>query len=135
MEVSDMGISKEQQRAKKAWELVSSVPAGDKMDKYASLAKSAPVMILTNGLGQTLAFVISKSKQGNEYAAIFDHLDEWLSENVAWSGSISGKGKLMERIINENSQIYRIATEEALAFLGWIKRFAGAKESKNEGDK
>ncbi len=130
-----MAISKEQQRAKKAWELVSAIPAGDKMDKYASLAKTAPVMILTNGLGQTLAFVISKSKKGNEYSAIFEHLDTWLSENVAWSGSISGKGKLMERIINDNSQIYRIATEEALAFLGWIKRFAGAKESKDEGDK
>lgn len=130
-----MAISKEQQRAKKAWELVNAIPTGDKMDKYASLAKSAPVMILTNGLGQTLAFVISKSKKGNEYSALFEHLDLWLSENVMWTGNVSGRGKLMERIINENSQIYRLATEEALAFLGWIKRFAGAKESKDEGDK
>jgi len=60
-----MAISKEQQRAKRAWELVSIIPDGEKMDKYASLAKNAPVMILTNGLGQTLAFLISKSKKGN----------------------------------------------------------------------
>jgi CRISPR-associated protein Cmr5 len=133
MEVSSMAISKEQQRAKRAWELVSIIPDGEKMDKYASLAKNAPVMILTNGLGQTLAFLISKSKKGNEYSALFEHLDLWLSENITWTGNISGRGKIMERIINEKSQIYRIATIEALAFLGWIKRFAGAKESKDEG--
>lgn len=129
-----MSISKEQQRAKKAWELINTIPPGEKMDKYASLAKSAPVMILANGLGQTIAFFISKSNGSNEYASLLEHLDIWLYENVAWSGDISGKGKLMERIINENSQGYRMATEEALAFLSWIKRFAGAKESKNEGD-
>ncbi|PIW88062.1 MAG: type III-B CRISPR module-associated protein Cmr5, partial [Nitrospirae bacterium CG_4_8_14_3_um_filter_41_47] len=47
-----MITSKEQERAKKAWDLVNETPK-TVIDKYASLAKSAPVMILTNGLGQT----------------------------------------------------------------------------------
>ena len=130
-----METSNEQKRAIRAWELVNSIP-DDRIEKYSSLAKSAPVMILTNGLGQTLAYMISKSKEGNEYSTLFEHLDSWLSSNVVWSGNTSGKGKLMERVIAEDSQGYRMATEEALAFLAWIKRFAGgAKESKEEVDK
>jgi len=33
---------------------------------------------------------------------------------------------LIEKVINESSQIYRMVTEETLAFLSWIKRFATA---------
>lgn len=119
-----MIISKEQKRAKKAWDLVNSVPSSA-IDNYASLVKSAPVMILTNGLGQTLAFAISKAKN-KEYKLLYDHLNEWLSENVIWSKNEDIDDSLIERVINEKAQGYRMATEEALAFLAWVKRFATA---------
>jgi CRISPR-associated protein Cmr5 len=119
-----MITSKEQERAKKAWELVNSVPNAT-IDSYAALAKSAPVMILTNGLGQTLAFTISKAKS-KEYKLLYDHLNEWLSENVTWSKNDDIDDNLIERVINEKAQGYRMATEEALAFLAWVKRFATA---------
>lgn len=126
-----METSNEHRRARKAWELVNSIP--DKIiQKYSSLAKSAPVMILTNGLGQTLAFFISKSNGKNEYALLYDHLSQWLSENTVWSKDNTAK-ELIERIINETSQGYRMTTEEALAFLSWIKRFASAKTPEEDG--
>ncbi len=130
-----METSNEQKRAIRAWELVDSIP-DDRIEKYSSLAKSAPVMILTNGLGQTLAYFISKSNGANEYSLLYNHLNVWLSENVVWSAGNTEKRELIERVINENTYGYRMATEEALAFLSWIKRFAGAKDSNNdEGDK
>ncbi len=116
--------SKEQKRAKKAWELVSNIK-NDTIDKYAALAKSAPVMILTNGLGQTLAFYISKGKN-KEYSLLYSHLNEWLSDNVIWTENQDIDDTLIERVIHEKSQAYRMATEEALAFLAWVKRFATA---------
>lgn len=116
--------SKEQERAKKAWDLVSSVP-NTTIDSYAALVKSAPVMILTNGLGQTLAFFISKGK-GREYNLLYNHLNAWLSDNVVWSANEDIDDTLIERVIHEKSQGYRMATEEALAFLAWVKRFATA---------
>lgn len=116
--------SKEQERAKKAWDLVNSVKADD-IEKYAALSKSAPVMVLTNGLGQTLAFFISK-KKSKEYSLLYNHLNEWLSDNVAWSENEDIADDLIERVIHEKSQSYRMATEEALAFLAWVKRFATA---------
>src|SRR3989304_8979226 len=118
--------SREQERAKKAWELVNEVPA-NKIKEYASVVKSAPVMILTNGLGQALAFIISKSKS-KEYSLLYDHLNKWLSGNVVWTQSEDISNDLIERVINEKSQGYRMATEEALAILAWVKRFATALE-------
>ena len=123
--------SKEQIRARIAWELVNEVPA-KVIDDYASLVKSAPVMILTNGLGQTLAFFISK-KSDLKYKLLYNHLDKWLSENVAWTKNENVTDDLIDRVINEGSQGYRMATEEALAFLAWMKRFAMAL-SKDGGD-
>lgn len=119
-----MIISKEQERAKMAWELASAVP-NHLIDDYASIVKSAPVMILTNGLGQALAFIISKSKS-KEYSLLYDHLNKWLAGNVVWTQNEDISNDLIERVIHEKSQGYRMATEEALAFLAWIKRFATA---------
>ena len=121
-----MIVSKEQERAKMAWELANAVP-NHLIDNYASVVKSAPVMILTNGLGQALAFIISKSKS-KEYRLLYDHLNKWLSGNVVWTQSEDISNDLIERVIHEKSQGYRMATEEALAFLAWVKRFATALE-------
>jgi len=118
-----MITSKEQERAKKAWELVNEIPK-TVIKKYASLAKSAPVMILTNGLGQTLAFFISKSNGRNEYNLLYNHLNKWLDDNIPWTPNEDRGDDLIDKVINEKSQIFRMATEEALAFLSWVKRFA-----------
>lgn len=120
-----MITSKEQERAKRAWELVNETPK-TVIEKYASLAKSAPVMILTNGLGQTLAFFISKSNGRNEYNLLYNHLNNWLDGNIPWTPNEDLGDDLIEKVINEKSQIYRMATEESLAFLSWVKRFATA---------
>lgn len=120
-----MITSKEQERAKKAWDLVNETPK-TMIEKYASLAKSAPVMILTNGLGQTLAFFISKSNGRNEYNLLYNHLNKWLDDNIPWTPNEDRGDDLVEKVINEKSQIYRMATDESLAFLSWVKRFATA---------
>lgn len=119
-----MIVSKEQERAKMAWELANDVP-NHLIDDYSSLVKSVPVMILTNGLGQTLAFIISKSKS-KEYSLLYGHLNKWLAINVPWTQNEDISNDLIELVINEKSQGYRMATEEALAFLAWVKRFATA---------
>lgn len=126
-----MITSKEQERAKKAWDLVSSIKR-DHIEDYASLAKSAPVMILTNGLGQTLAFFISKGKGNQQYSLMYEHLNAWLSDKVVWSKNEDIDDNLIERVIHEKSQGYRMATEEALAFLAWVKRFATALSKEGE---
>ncbi len=114
----------EHKRARMAWSLVNDIPANE-IDGYASLVNSIPVMIITNGLGQTLAFLISKKKE-IKYRLIYEHLNNWLSNNIIWTQSEDVTDDLIDRVIHENSQVYRMATEEALAFIAWVKRFATA---------
>lgn len=91
--------------------------------EYGSLARKVPSLILTNGLGQTLAFLKAKGKNNpsDEHEVLYQHITEWLKQQLKLNGD------LLEWIVNSaNSQQYRLATMEALAFLQWLKRFAEA---------
>jgi CRISPR-associated protein Cmr5 len=112
----------EQKRAKRAWECVSEVKDKGYADKYGSLARKAPSLVQTNGLGQTLAFLLSKAKgHDNEHQALYSHLSGWVTERMRWGRP------LMEEIVNRGSGDYRRSTAEAMAFLIWLRRFAEAE--------
>lgn len=117
----------EQQRANKAWQLVSTVKDKDYAGKYKSWAKKLPVLILSSGLGPAVAFL--KSKNRDELTDIYNHLGKWLKANVSWSNA---SGELIEQIINSDSIVYKRATAEALAFSKWLSRFADALIEKEE---
>jgi len=123
----------EQERAKKAWEFVNEVNKNpdDKIKKeYRSYALKTPILILTNGLGQTLAFIKSKIKDKENAESIFyRNLQEWLNTKIQWDNS----RELVENVISIGSEQYRLATMESLAFLNWLKRFADAILPKEEG--
>jgi CRISPR-associated protein Cmr5 len=85
---------------------------------------------LTNGLGQTLAFLCSKGKKegrfkaDSEHAALYRHISKWVAKEMDWGGD-----DLLTRLIDEDtgSDDYRRATTETLAYLVWLKRFAEAE--------
>ena len=52
----------EQRRAAAAWEHVSGVREAERSD-YKTRAKNLPAMIQINGLGSTMAFLLSKPKK------------------------------------------------------------------------
>lgn len=119
----------DQERAKRAHEFICQVKGeGEAYETgYKSLTRRLPAMIMVNGLGQALAFLCSK--EGGPEGALYEHLSQWLRSKeapVAWE---SDKGDLLERIIDARttSLTYRQATREALAFTGWLKRFAEAR--------
>lgn len=122
----------EQRRAKQAWDDVQAVvnhPDGEFKKRYGSLARRVPTLVLTNGLGQTLAFLLSKSKNNednseqNEHGLLFHQISNWTMSRVAPGAKDSD---LLVWILNNNSDAYRLATVEALAYLTWLKRFAEA---------
>jgi len=120
----------EQQRATRAWECVDEVTSKsqDFKKKYGSLARKVPTLILTNGLGQTLAFLKAKGKNdpADEHTVLFRHLSRWVLSQVAPS-SPATNGDLLQWVLQNGSASYRRATVEALAFLTWLKRFAEAE--------
>ncbi|DAB30430.1 MAG TPA: type III-B CRISPR module-associated protein Cmr5 [Sulfurimonas sp. UBA12504] len=82
---------------------------------YKTYVKKIPMMVLTNGLGATFAFVYSKKKDGNAYDLIFKQTAQWLQQN---------ENDFMKWIIDQESPEYRATTNEILALFQWLKRFA-----------
>ena len=109
--------TQEQERAAQAWKDVrDDVKEKGFASEYKTLAVSAPADIQINGLGQTLAFWLSKGKE--EHTTIYGHLSSWVTQRMGASGD------LLQWITQTDSTRYRQATVEALAFLGWLRRFS-----------
>ena len=124
--------SLEQQRAAAAWQCVQSVKGKSWSRDYSQLAKSVPSMVQVNGLGQTLAFLRSKGKKGdNEHARLAADVSRWVGQQLFGSA----RDDLMPWITGQATAAeYRRATVEALAFLNWLRRFAEA-ELDEEGER
>lgn len=128
----DLTIQKsiERQRAQVAYKCAEEGKSLPKSKEYKAYVKKIPMLIKTNGLGATFAFVKSKSendkdKAGYAYSLIYNQTTEWLKQEP--KGIISDKVKnndLVKVLINLNSDEYRAVTNEVLAFFVWLKRFA-----------
>ena len=124
----------EHERAKEAWSCVDYVNAEEtdtfKKD-YRSVVMKSPTMIITNGLGQTLAFLKSKGKndESKPEEKLYKDIENWLDNRIKWTA----KGGLIEKVIALPNDKFRHATTETLSFLSWMKRFADAVLPK-EGD-
>ena len=94
-------------------------------ESYKSAAKKLPVLIKTNGLGQTLAFVKSKrakrNKPKNGYDKLYKQIGGWLQTKDA-EGFPEGCD-LVKQVIELESSSYRQVTIETLALLNWMRRF------------
>lgn len=131
----------ERKRAKSAWTVVDGIRHDkDLLKEYASLAKSAPADIMSNGLGQTLAFWRAKGmengkpkKNGNTgHWKIYSQVSEWVVKEMSITHRSSLLGWIMSEGIQDEGQYtntadYRRATGEAIAFLIWVKRFVEAE--------
>ncbi len=110
--------SLEQKRARHVLERARDIPA--------DRAKRAPAMVRHNGLVQSVAFWREKS---SEWETLNLALEDWLLR-TAGGGTVPGlSGKtLLEALVNADTDTYRLATSEALAYLGWMKRLAPQAE-------
>ncbi|PSR11245.1 MAG: type III-B CRISPR module-associated protein Cmr5 [Bacteroidetes bacterium] len=132
----------EQARAKFAFEKANDMATigGKKAKEYKSYAKKLPMMIKTNGLGASLSFALSKSKnkegQKTSWGNLYDDLNSWLrNSHKIWLLGLNPPADLSEAAINLDSQEYRALTVEVLAFLNWLRRFAeGLIEGEADND-
>jgi CRISPR-associated protein Cmr5 len=108
-----------------------------KDDKYKSYVKKVPMLIKTNGLGSTFAFIKSKrekeknrKKPGekenpkNAYDLIYEQTRQWLKKDEKTLLIVNEDDDLVEKIISLDSPGYRAITNEVLAFFNWLTRFA-----------
>lgn len=131
----------EQRRAQHAWKAVDDVLKAielarsdkDKAEKvrtnakqFGGQAKRLPTRILTAGLGQALTFLLAK-----KYAPeLLIALSDWVLHqpvDVENHKPLADKDALIKAIINGHADFLRRATDESLAYLRWIVRFADAQ--------
>jgi len=115
----------EQGRAEFAFECAKKGSQIEKKKEYKSYVKKIPMLIKTNGLGATFAFMLSK---GGTYEVIGGQVLEWLKndekEILSDARGIKSFKDLNEKITSLSSPEYRALTIEILAFFSWLRRFA-----------
>ncbi len=121
-------------RAAAAWKIVHEIkedPSYDEdwMDRYASYVESLPVTILSCGLGQAAATLLSAAKKSevhqDPHSVLYKNLQGWLcrAESVA---PYHGQADLLQAIVEGGRQDYLLAQAEALTWLEWLKKLAVA---------
>ncbi len=128
----------DQRRASHAWDVVREIDKKypprieckdgkdkkfphEQAKKFGGQAKKLPTRIMAAGLGQALAFLKAKG-----YAPeLLVELSKWMEQRLPPK---PGESKdLLERIVKGNSEFLRRATDEVMAYLLWLNRFAEAE--------
>ena len=129
-----MSATLDQRRAKHAWKAVLSFATfqndgrqyGDSAKEYAREAKKLPIRILNAGLGQGLAFILAKAKDRKpNLTRLHEDLTDWVLRERPMRAT--KRNSLLESILEGDSEFLRRATDEALAYLSWLNRFAAAE--------
>jgi len=120
-----MAKTLDQRRAAHAWAAVERAKTCARPKKYGGQAKKLPVRILGAGLGQAAAFLNAKG-----YAPdLLRDLGDWLLDKHPHPDSVGERpaAEALQRAIMDGSadQLRRL-TDEALAWLQWLNRFAEA---------
>jgi len=108
--------------------------------KYKAYVKKIPMLIKTNGLAATFAYVKAKSdqdcnKKGYAYHLIYQQTEDWLRKSDTTKAIFEKeqKGQLIQILINQESPRYRQLSTEVMALFVWLKRAAeGLIEGEDE---
>lgn len=131
-----MPVTKEQQRSAFALEKITKVYGVTVKKDDANFIVGTPTMILTNGIAQTMAFLLSKQdpkkKDEVKEEKVFNILKSWLGQEIAELGGGSDNHAFLKRFAQLNQETYLRAQDEALALLQWLKRYARAFQEKEK---
>lgn len=133
----------DQRRARHAWEAVACVKVKASTKKkggsalganYAREAKRLPVRILTAGLGHALAFVMAKSDSGSEsedaHTLLLRDIAHWVlhvRDAPDSSAALPVADALIEKIVKRDADFFQVTTDEVIAYVQWLTRFAEAE--------
>ena len=149
-----MPLSLDQRRAAYAWQCVNVArqELGSRdYEKFVSLVKSAPALIMNNGLMQFLAFCRSKLDDGNRdkekrYRLLLLAVLAWLADDDRAASIISSYSsipletqkqlyqRIMDFLAGSSSFNFRQKTQEALELAKWLKQQADALKSFASGE-
>jgi CRISPR-associated protein Cmr5 len=126
-----MRQTKEQLRAAHAWTAISTLTteSRDTQKKLAVAIKNLPVRIHASGLGQAITFLRAKEESNKEFRLLEAIVVHWLMNNYPMKYLVTNdeddpSRRLIEKIIDGDASTLKRLTDEALAYLPWLSRFA-----------
>jgi CRISPR-associated protein Cmr5 len=127
----------EQERSNYAFECVSKIKGKPFEKDASSLISKLGTLILTNGLGNTLAFLFAKGK--DHHLEVIAIISNWLfrqgGQNLGITrDDLKNKDKkdkkieeIMKRLVLDVSvEQYMYYTDETLRLVNWLRRFSDA---------
>lgn len=108
-----------------AFQKVSDIKDAESLQKYRSLVRSLPAIILSNGYGLAMAYLYSNSINGKGRNKAFDYLYGHIKIWLIKQRILLDNGKdLISNIADSDKDTYRLLESETLTLLEWLKRFA-----------
>lgn len=128
--------TKQQKRAEFALKSLDKYKDSGVLSDHATFIVGMPNMILSNGFGQSLAFLKSKyssdksgKKDNDKYKFVFGILKSYLQKEFSSSfADIKDDFDFLSRINSISQSEYIKMQEEVLRMLEWLKRYARAFE-------
>lgn len=119
----------EQGRAEFAFRFAENAFSQSYKEQYKQYSKKLPMMIKTNGLAPTFAFMFSKDESKNEgraYHQLGSDILTWLKNAPSTQNILQGVNsfkRLIEKSIQVNSIEYNLLTVETINLLLWLRKF------------
>ena len=125
--------TKQQKRAQFALQKISEYKNGCKDSKefhdLANFIVRIPNMILSNGLGQTLAFLLSKSDKQKKS---FNIIKKWIQRTDNYFKEGEDDMKFLKSFCEIDQKKYIEIQNETLRLVEWLKRYARAFDDYKE---
>lgn len=120
--------TKQQQRAAFALKALEKFKETGVKKEYSQFIVGMPNMILSNGLGQSLAFLKAKSSKEERNFVFFVLKKYLLEEYKSDFTNVQDDFSFLEKINSVSQSKYIKMQEEVLKMLEWLKRYARAFE-------
>jgi CRISPR-associated protein Cmr5 len=122
----------EQERSNYAFESVSKIKGKPFEKDASSLISKLGTLILTNGLGNTLAFLFAKGK--DHHLEVIAIISNWLFKQKGQKEpgfkrdnvKVKIEEIMRELVLNATVEQYMYYTEETLRLVNWLRRFSDA---------
>ena len=116
----------DQNRAKYAWEYAEESKSKAFKEKYKSHVREFPMLVLTCGLVNAVAFANEKGESDGGWKLLYGHLEKWLkidSGQTVLNFDSNGLLPALLTITPTDIQKMRFLANETISLFTWLKRF------------
>ncbi|HPH03837.1 MAG TPA: type III-B CRISPR module-associated protein Cmr5 [Spirochaetota bacterium] len=118
--------TKEQLRAEYVLKKIDTMYTKGVDEENVNFITGAPTLILTNGIGQSIAFLLAKAERDNKQEKVFMIIKEWLENEIPGLQGCADNMQFLQHFSQLSMSDYLRAQDEALRMLAWLKRYARA---------